>query len=90
MKLQTQLKVTLRSDFENGYDSLMQALRAEAESYGARFRLNTMVKKIRWASEEVTVACEPAAEYSASTIVVTVPLSILQRDSKRRRHRLRT
>jgi len=67
--------------FENGYDSLMQALRAEAESYGARFRLNTMVKKIRWASEEVTVACEPAAEYSASTIVVTVPLSILQRDS---------
>ena len=67
--------------FENGYDSLMQALRAEAESYGARFHLNTIVKKIRWAGDEMTVASETATEYSASTIVVTVPLSILQRDS---------
>lgn len=67
--------------FENGYDSLMQALRAEGESYGARFHLNTIVKKILWAGEEARVACEPAAEYSASTIIVTVPLSILQRDS---------
>jgi monoamine oxidase len=67
--------------FEDGYDWLMDALRAEAESYGARFRLNTIVKKILWAGEESTVACEPAAEYSASTIIVTVPLSILQRDS---------
>ena len=72
--------------FENGYDSLMQALRAEAESYGARFHLNTIVRKIHWIGNEVTVVCEPAAEshvteYSASTIVITVPLSILQRDS---------
>lgn len=67
--------------FENGYDLLMQALRAEAESYDARFHLNTVVKKILWAGEEATVACEPANEYSASTIIVTVPLSILQRDS---------
>jgi len=78
--------------FEKGYDSLMQALRAEAESYGARFHLNTIVKKIHWGGDEVTVVCEPAAEprvtssrpdteYSASTIVITVPLSILQRDS---------
>jgi monoamine oxidase len=67
--------------FENGYDPLMQALRAEAESYGARFHLNTIVKKILWAGEKVTVAGEPVAEYSASTIIVTVPLSILQRDS---------
>lgn len=67
--------------FENGYDPLMQSLRAEAESYGARFRLNTIVKKILWAGQEVTVTCEPVAEYSASTIIVTVPLSILQRDS---------
>src|SRR2546421_884091 len=62
--------------FENGYDSLMQALRAEAESYGARFHLNNIVKKIHWAGDEVTVVCEPAAEYSASAIVITVPLSI--------------
>ena len=67
--------------FENGYDLLMQALRAEADSYGARFHLNSIVKKILWAGEEATVACESAAKYSASTIIVTVPLSILQRDS---------
>ncbi|HEX7721625.1 MAG TPA: NAD(P)/FAD-dependent oxidoreductase [Pyrinomonadaceae bacterium] len=67
--------------FENGYNSLMLALRAEAESYGARFHLNTIVKKILWAGEEATVASDAVAEYSASTIIVTVPLSILQRDS---------
>lgn len=67
--------------FENGYDSLMQALRAEAESYGARFHLNTIVKKIHWASDEVRVNSEPAAEYSAASVIVTVPLSILQRGS---------
>ena len=43
--------------FENGYDSLMQALRAEAESYGARFHLKTIVKKIHWIGNEVTVVC---------------------------------
>ena len=67
--------------FENGYDSLMRALRAEAESCGARFHLNTIVTEILWSGEEVTVLCEPTAEYSASTIVITVPLGILQRDS---------
>src|SRR5207237_1034826 len=49
---------------------------------------NTIVKKIHWIGNEVTVVCEPAAEshvteYSASTIVITVPLSILQRDSSK-------
>ena len=65
---------------ENGYDSLMQALRAEAESYGVRFHLNSIVKKIHWAGDEVAVVCEPVTEYSAAAIVITVPLSILQRD----------
>ena len=74
--------------FENGYDSVMQALRAEAESYGARFHLRAIVKKIHWAGSEVTVVCDSDGksarvntEYSASAIVITVPLSILQRDS---------
>ena len=78
--------------FENGYVSLMQALRAEAESCGVRFHLKTIVKKIHWAGEQATVVCEPAGdpdvkrsrahnEYLGSAILITVPLSILQRDS---------
>jgi monoamine oxidase len=67
--------------FENGYDSLMQALRAEAESYGATFNLNTIVKEIRWTDETVEVIADSASKhtaYNTSIVVLTVPLSILQ------------
>jgi monoamine oxidase len=67
--------------FQNGYDSLMQALRAEAESYGATFSLNTIVKEIRWTDETLKVIADSAAKhaaYNASVVVLAVPLSILQ------------
>ena len=34
--------------FQDGYDSLMQVLRAESESYGATFHLNTIVTAVYW------------------------------------------
>jgi monoamine oxidase len=72
--------------FERGYDSLMKALRVEAESYGAMFQLNTTVEEIRWSTNMATVVCQPTGstdtaariEYSATAIIITVPLGILQ------------
>ena len=72
--------------FERGYNSLMQALRGEAESYGAIFHLNTAVEEISWAAKTSTVICKPAGvtgsgariDYSAAAIIITVPLKILQ------------
>ena len=72
----------------DGYDSLVQAMRAEAESYGAKFHLNTIVKQIRWAGDQIDVACESRAgsellssspfQFSAAHVVVTVPLGVLK------------
>ena len=72
--------------FERGYDSVMQALRGEAESYGAMFQLNTVVEEIRWGTNMATLVCQPAhgsntatrIEYSAAAIIIAVPLGILQ------------
>lgn len=71
--------------FQNGYDSLMQALRAEAESYGAIFHLNTIVKEIDWRESSVVVTCASnlsesleRVSYAASAVLVTLPLGVLQ------------
>jgi monoamine oxidase len=74
--------------FEHGYHALMEALQGEAESYGAIFQLNTIVKEIEWSTGSVVVRCQPAGvrdsepgfEFSAATAIVTVPLSLLQAD----------
>jgi len=74
--------------FERGYDSLMQALRSEAESYGAALQLDTVVEEISWGAKTSTVRCKPAGangsaariDYSAAAIIITVPLKILQQD----------
>ena len=74
--------------FERGYHALMEALQSEAESYGAIFQLNTIVKEIDWSTDAVIVRCEPAGlrdtesviEFSAAAVIVTVPLSLLQAD----------
>lgn len=74
----------------SGYGSLMKVLRAEAESYGATFHLNTVVKEIDWDGAEIKVTCEPitthgketnqpsAIIFIGSAVLITLPLSILQ------------
>jgi monoamine oxidase len=74
--------------FERGYHALMEALQAEAESYGAIFQLKTIVREIDWSTDSVIVRCRPAGhrdsdpfiEFSASAVIVTVPLRLLQID----------
>jgi monoamine oxidase len=83
--------------FQNGYESLMQALRAEAESHGATFHLNTIVKEVDWRRDPVKVVCASAADaagitnlslpsrqvsHPASAVLVTLPLGVLQTSSE--------
>ena len=70
--------------FLNGYNSLMEALRAEAESYGAKIYLKTFVKEINWSGHNVEVVCEDAGSakqgirFTASASIITLPLGVLQ------------
>src|SRR2546421_3256252 len=72
----------------DGYDSLMQAMRSEAESYGVKFYLNTIVKEVHWPGKEIGLLCDTRAnkeevsssarQFSASHLIVTVPLGVLK------------
>ena len=64
--------------FQDGYDPLVQALRAEAENYGASFHLNITVTAIHWQGMQVEVRTSGADVYEASAALITLPLGILQ------------
>jgi len=67
--------------FLDGYDSLMQALWAEAESYGATINLKTIVKEIHWSGDRVEAVCEDddgEKSFAASYAIITLPLGVLQ------------
>jgi len=74
----------------------MEALRAEAESYGATFHLNTTVEEIRWEGDRLEVICKRSddsdpgdggtrtdsqSSFTASEVVITLPLSLLQKSA---------
>ena len=80
--------------FVDGYASLMEALRMEAESYGATFHLNTTVEEISWDADRLEVSCRRSddshpgdgesaigsqSSFTASEVVITLPLSLLQK-----------
>ena len=74
----------------DGYDSLMEAMKADAESHGTKFHLNTAVNEVRWAGRQVDVSCEAQTnsgandsfpsqtEFAASHLIVTIPLGVLK------------
>jgi len=76
--------------FLNGYDSLVQAVRAEAENYGAMIHLNTYVREIHRRDDKVEVLCEgtgtadslsastQGVRFNASAAIITLPLGVLQ------------
>jgi monoamine oxidase len=68
----------------DGYDSLIQAMRLEAESRGAQFHLNTIVREIRWTGKHIEVLAErdgAAIEFVASHLIVTLPISLLKNET---------
>jgi len=68
----------------DGYGSLMEAMRAEAASHGAQFHLNTIVKEVCWAGEQIEVSCiqdGATSEFVAAHVIVTLPISLLKGDT---------
>src|ERR1051325_7022022 len=68
----------------DGYDALMRAMRAEAESQGAQFHLNTVVQEIRWTGEQIELSCEQdraLREFVAAHVIVTLPISLLKNET---------
>jgi monoamine oxidase len=68
-----------------GYDTLMDALREQAAENGAIFHLNTIVKELRWDKQQVQAVCmnrESSETFTASRVVITLPLGVLQADSE--------
>ncbi len=66
-----------------GYNTLMDALREQAAEHGAIFRLNTIVKELRWDKQHVQAVCmnrESSETFTASRVVITLPLGVLQAD----------
>jgi monoamine oxidase len=64
-----------------GYDWLLLLLQDEAAAQGARFHFNTVVEKIGWRREQVKVTATDDGSprvFSASRVVVTLPLGVLQ------------
>lgn len=68
--------------FQNGYNSLVRALHAEAESYGATFHLKTIVTAIDWEGTHVEVRTSESEIHQARAAVITLPLGVLQREQK--------
>jgi monoamine oxidase len=67
--------------FLDGYSALAQALRAEAESHGAKIRLNTTVKEVLWSDDRVEVVCGAGSgksSFAGSRAIITLPLGVLQ------------
>ena len=65
----------------DGYDALMQAMHAEAESRGVRFHLNMTVREIHWPDNPIRLSCEQngkSIEFAASQVIVTLPISLLK------------
>ena len=65
----------------DGYDSLMQAMRSEAESHGVEFHLNTIVKEINWQADKIELSCEADGsriEFTTSAVILTLPISLLK------------
>ena len=71
--------------FVRGYKAIIDAMRAEAESYGVRIQTGIVVTEIHWQRERVDVVCESREgadsypqTFSAAAAIVTLPLAVLQ------------
>jgi monoamine oxidase len=71
--------------FMTGYDSLINALCAESESYGAKIHLNTIVREIGWSNQRIEVVCEHdnrLISFAAAVAIITLPLGVLQKNDE--------
>jgi monoamine oxidase len=66
---------------KGGLSLLIKALEEECRERQCVFEFSCVVKNIRWQSGSVTAECEDGKTFSASAVVVTVPLGVLQEGS---------
>src|SRR5436190_2313340 len=65
-----------------GYYSVINWLLEKAESHGTLFKLNTVVNELRWKQGMVEIVAAHE-HWSASKVLITIPLSLLQAESIR-------
>ncbi len=66
-----------------GYDTIMDPLHEQALERGAIFHLNTIVKELHWNKQRAQAVCangESLRTFTASRVVITLPLGVLQAD----------
>jgi monoamine oxidase len=68
-----------------GYETVLQRLNEEAKQQGAIVKLNAVVTEIKWSRNNVEVTClsgERRQRFSASRVLITLPLGVLQEKSR--------
>lgn len=66
-----------------GYTGLAEYLRQRVESAGATLRLNTPVSLVEWQQGSATVSTATGESFAACSVVITLPLGVLQAGSVR-------
>jgi monoamine oxidase len=64
---------------ENGYSQIPRILHDEAVASGAAFRLSAVVEEVRWRRNQVEVLTKASGTFNARCLLVTLPLSLLQK-----------
>jgi monoamine oxidase len=68
---------------QDGYSSIAQTLHDDAVASGARFHLNIVVDEVRWKRNQVEVVTNASTKFKARLLLITLPLSVLQKGNVR-------
>lgn len=68
---------------EDGYKLVAQTLHDDAVASGAKFHLDTSVEEVRWARNQVEVITNASTRFKARLLLITLPLSLLQKGAVR-------
>lgn len=68
----TQYRVT------GGYSKLVDCLVDDCEQAGCKIHLSTIVSSVKWRSGEVTVTTTDNRSFTASKVIITIPIAVLQ------------
>ncbi|HJU92181.1 MAG TPA: NAD(P)/FAD-dependent oxidoreductase [Pyrinomonadaceae bacterium] len=68
---------------QDGYSLIAQTLHDDAVAAGATFQLNTVVDEVRWKRNHVDVITNASIKFKARLLLITLPLSLLQKGEVR-------
>ncbi|HJP91977.1 MAG TPA: NAD(P)/FAD-dependent oxidoreductase [Pyrinomonadaceae bacterium] len=67
---------------QDGYNRLVESLHADAVSQAVSFRLNAAVEEVNWKRDHVEVLTTTHERFKARCLIVTLPLSLLQKSEQ--------